>query len=190
MANIERADAKTLASSTGNALNVADAATQREIGALHSIEEVYTGTPAARKMLTNRLQQWELYRTTFKNQVLGYAKIKAADLGVEVPAPPAASALEKKCQTIIPALAKPVKGQLFQLSGYEPYSKYMKEHPDALKSIGLTAPQAGAILNYVNGRRSISEIRGAVTGEINEDITLEKVVAYLELLKTVQWVVF
>ena len=59
-----------------------------------------------------------------------------------------------------------------------------------MKSIGLTAQQAGTILNYVNGKRSIIDIRRAVAGEINEDLPLEKVVAYLELLKSVQWVTF
>ena len=190
LANIERADAKSLALSMSRALSVADSAAQREIGALRSIEDVYTGTPAARKMLGNRIQQWELYRTALKNQVLEYAKIKAADLGIPVPAPPVASALERKYQAIVPALAPPVRGRLFQLSAHEPYAQYIKEHPEALKSMGLTARQAATILNYVNGRRSMSEIRGAVSGEINEDLTLENVAAYLELLKTVQWIVY
>ncbi len=190
MADIERADAETLASLVSRALGVTDSAAQREIGALRSIEEIYTGTPAARKLLASRLQQWELYRTALGNQVLGYAKIRAADLGIDVPATPAVSALEKKYQAVFPVLAEPVKGRLFQLSAHEPYTRYIKEHPEALKSMGLTPPLAGTILNYVNGKRSVSEIRGAVAGETNEDVTLEKVVAYLELLKTVQWVVY
>ncbi len=190
LADVERADARTLASWMGRALSVADAAVQREVGALHSIEDIYTGTPTARKILANRIQQWELYRTALRNQVLGYAKIRAADLGIEAPAPPAVSALEKKYQATIPALAQGVKGRLFQLSAHEPYTGYIKEHADALKSMGLTPQLAGTILNYVNGRRSISDIRGAVAGETNEDVTLEKVAAYLELLKTVQWVVY
>ena len=51
----------------------------------------------------------------------------------------------------------------------------MKEHPDALKSMNLTQPQANAILNYVNGRRSIPEIRRAVCGELNANLSMESV---------------
>jgi hypothetical protein len=44
--------------------------------------------------------------------------------------------------------------------------------------------------NYVNGKRSIAEIHNAVAGELDEDVLLAGVVAYLELLKTVSWVAF
>jgi len=190
MANIERADAKTLTAAVNKAAWVVGAGVQREIGALQSIQAIYADTPAAEKLLADRVQQWELYRAGLRNQVSGYAKVKAAALGVEVPALPAASALEKKYLAMVPALAAAVKGQLFQLSAHEPFSKYMKEHPDTLESMNLTERQANLVLNFVNGKRSIPEIRRAVSGELNEDIRLESVAAFLELLKTVQWIVY
>jgi hypothetical protein len=64
----------------------------------------------------------------------------------------------------------------------------MKEHPDALKALGLTPQQATSILNYVNGRRSIQKIRDTVVGEAGRDVTIDAVRGYLELLKTVGWV--
>ncbi len=188
--NIERADAKTLPGAMNRALTVVDSGALREIGALRSIEGIFTGTPAARKMLANRIQQWELYRAGLRAQLLGYAKVKAADLGIDVPTFPPVSALEKKYQAIVPALAPSVNGQLFQLSAHEPYSKYLKEHSDVLKAMGLTTQQAGTMLNYVNGKRSIIDIRNAVVGELNLDISLESVAAYMDLLKTVQWIQF
>ena len=173
-----------------SALIVADAGILRGIGALRSIEGRYTGTPAARKMLSNRIQQWKLYRAGLMAQILGYAKVQAADLGIASPALPVVSTLEQKYQAVVPAPAQSVRGQLFQLSAHEPCRKYMKDRPEALQTIGLTAQQAGAMVNYVNGRRSISEIRNAVMGELNQDVPLESVVAYMELLNAVQWVVF
>jgi len=190
MANVERADAKTLAAAMARSLWVADAGVGREIGALRSIADMYTGTAAAQKMLANRIQQWEMYRHGLWAQVIGYAKVKAAELGIDAPSLPAASALEKKYQAVVPVLARAVRGQLFQLSAHEPYTRYIKEHPEALKTTGLNAQQAAAVLNYVNGRRSVSEIRAAANGELNEEIRLESVMAYLELLRTVQWVEF
>jgi hypothetical protein len=46
------------------------------------------------------------------------------------------------------------------------------------------------VLNSVNGNRSIAEIRNAVAGELDEDVSLTGVVAYLELLKKVSGVAF
>ena len=121
---------------------------------------------------------------------MGYARLKAAQLGGQAPAEPSVDAMEKKYQAMRPAIASSVRGSEFQLSANEPYSRHLKEHPDALKSIGITAQQATAVLNYVNGRRSITEIRHAVAGELDEDVSLAGVVAYLELLKTFKWVEF
>lgn len=122
--------------------------------------------------------------------MLGYARLKATQLGTVAPVEPGVSAMQKKYESLIPALAPSVKGREFQISANERYGNYMKDHPDALKSIGVTAPQAGTILNYINGKRSITEIRSAVAGELDEEVPLESVVAYLELLRTIQWVVF
>jgi aminopeptidase YwaD len=190
MANVERTDAKALAAAMARSLSVADAGVQREIGALRSIADMYTGTAVAQKTLANRIQQWELYRAGLRAQVVGYARIKAAELGIEAPPPPAASALEKKYQAVVPALARPVRGQLFQLSAHEPYTRYVKEHPEALKATGLSTQQAAVVLNYVNGKRSVTEVRAAAAGELNEEISLENVISYLELLGTVQWIEF
>jgi hypothetical protein len=89
---------------------------------------------------------------------------------------------------VVPALSSAVKGLEFSLQAWPKYSAYMKEHPDAIKTLGLTPQQATSILNYVNGRRSIQKIRDTVVGESGRDVSIEAVRGYLELLKTVGWV--
>ena len=91
MANVERADAKKLGSEYHKAMLVVDAAVQREIGALQSIQEIYSGAPGAQKTVAHRVQQWELYRAGLRNQLAGYAKVKAAGLGVDAPRDPGRS---------------------------------------------------------------------------------------------------
>jgi hypothetical protein len=59
-----------------------------------------------------------------------------------------------------------------------------------MKSLGITPRQAMTILNYVNGRRSIGEICTCVAGDLDEDVPPKGIVGYLELLKSVGWVVF
>jgi aminopeptidase YwaD len=189
-AHIERAEAKNLSAETARALNLVEYGAQREIGALRSIEEIYTGSTAARAVVANRVQQWNLYRAALRDLVMGYARIRAAQLGSPVPAEPAGDAVQAKYQSIRPALVPTVMGREFQVSANEQYSKYLKETPEALKSMGITAQQAAAIVNNVNARRSVTDIRNAVAAELDEDVPLNGVILYLELLRKIRWVVF
>ena len=91
---------------------------------------------------------------------------------------------------IRPAIAPAVKGREFDLAASDRYQKYLEQHPDAMKSIGLSRRQTTTLLNYVNGRRSIAELRDSLAAELDEEVALPGVVAYLELLRAVGWVVF
>jgi hypothetical protein len=185
---VEMADGRTLARAAAKALDVIDLAVDRESGAIKSVEDVYTGSPAAKTLVANRRQQWELYRAGLRGQVLGYAKVRAAQLGVTDPLEPKPDPAAKKYEAIVPAIDPSVRGREFQVNARPAYQQYMKEHPDALKSLGLTPASANAVLNYVNGQRSVALIRTYVAAETGEDVTNEAVVGYLEILKKVEWV--
>ncbi len=190
MAHIDGAPASKLASESSVALNLVDYGASREIGALRSLEQIYSGSAAARTIVNNRVQQWEFYRAGLRNQVLGFARLKAAQVNATVPAEPALDAAQKKYAAVIPALDDSVKGKVFALGSNEQYAKYLKDHPDALKALGLTNQQATTVLNYVNGKRSLLEVRNSVAAELDEDVSLDAVVKYLDLLKSVKWINF
>jgi hypothetical protein len=194
---LDKADAAGLAAATARALNQVEMAIERETGAIRSAEQIYTGSAVAKAAVDARLRQWELYRAALRGQVEGYAKVRAAVL-----LPPGAkgkraatavaegSAAKAAAGARTPALSDAVKGREFQLGGYEPFAKYLKANPDALKKIGVTPAQASAILNYVNGRRTVAAIRNAVAAETEQDLTLESVGAFLDLLASVNWVTY
>jgi len=201
---VEQADGAGLDGAALRAALVVEFAVDREIGALRTIDEISTGSDAARRAVENKVQQWELYRAGLKQQMAGFARLRqsqlapvagkpAAVVGRGFPPPPGsggpAVALRAKAgsPTVVPALSSAVKGLEFSLQAWPKYSAYMKEHPDALKTLGLTPQQATSILNYVNGRRSIQKIRDTVVGESGRDVSIEAVRGYLELLKTVGW---
>ncbi len=190
LALVEAADAGTIAAATAKALDLVDFAVDREAGALRSVEDVYTGTAAARAVVDNRVRQWELYRAGLRAQVLGYAKVKAETLGAATPSGQIADPAAKKFEAVVPAIHPDIRGKEFSLNSWERYTQYLKEHPDALKALGLTPPQASAILNWVNGRRSVALIRRNVSAERGEDVSVEAVAGYLEILKTVGWVAY
>lgn len=191
MARLETADAKTLAAETSQALCLVSFGAGRELGALRSIEDVFTGSPAARQAVDTKLRQWEAYRSALRAQVMEYAKARAAQLSVPADAlasvEPSRDELRQKCAKITPRIADAVKGREFNLFQSEKYRQCLKEHPNALKSLNLTSRQQTTILNYVNGKRSIAEIRDCVAGDLDENLPLKSVAGYLQLLETAGW---
>jgi hypothetical protein len=218
LALVENADAAGLAAAMAKALVIADFAVDREIGALRSIEDVYTGTPAAKTAVSNKVQQWELYRAGLHNQVAGFARLRATQMTAagsspggaptsagQAPAPAKGraprsagqgfslaglTAAEKKYDALVPRLDPAIKGREFALNSYEKYAAYLKANPDGLKKLGLTPQLAGTLLNYVNGRRSVLRIRNCVIGETGRDVTLDAVAGYLDILKSVGWIAY
>jgi hypothetical protein len=196
LAILEQSDAAGLEAAAARAALVADFAVDREVGALRSIDEISTGSDAARRTIENKVQQWELYRVGLKQQVAGFARLRQTQLSPaagQAPARSASPAKASKAQRSVapaftPALAPEVKGKEFSLQAWPKYSAYLKEHPDALKALGLTPQLASSILNYVNGRRPVQKIRDTVVGETGREVTVDAVRGYLEILKTVGWV--
>ncbi len=200
LALVENADAAGLEAAMAKALIIADFAVDREIGALRSIEDIYTGTPPAKTAVNNKVQQWELYRAGLKGQVVGFARLRATQVTpaqagkgkptVKLLTEPALTLAEKKYDALIPRLEASVKGLEFSLNSYQKYAAYLKANPDALKKLGLTPQLANSVLNYVNGKRSVLRIRNCVVGETGRDVTLEAVAGYLDILKSVGWITY
>ncbi|MBE3134212.1 MAG: M28 family peptidase, partial [Acidobacteria bacterium] len=187
---VDGADAATLDAQTARALALVSFAVDREIGALRSIDEISSGSAAARAAVNDRVQQWELYRAGLKNQVLGYAKLKADRFKIKPPVEAKPGPLEVKLDAVVPAIHPDVRGREFSLGAAEAYAKHLKENPDALKKLGLTPAQASQILNFVNGRRSITKIRSAVSAVTGQEVPLQGVADYLALLKGIGWVMY
>lgn len=188
MARLDAADAKTLATEATLALNLVRFGVKREIGALRSIDEISTGSPEALATVSDRVRQWELYGQGLRAQVQGSTASRAKRLGTAAPAEPQADALRARYARIFPAIAPEAKGKEFTVSRFEPYVKYLKEHQDALKAVGLNSGQISAVLNFVNGRNSITEIRDDASAELDVDLPLQAVAAYLELLAAVGYI--
>jgi len=182
LARVDAGEAKDLASETEQALQLVTYGAIREIGALRTIEDIYSGSGAAKQTVEAKVCQWDLYLRALRTQVLDYAKLRASQLNV--PAPPVSppDELQQKCERMTPVIAASLKGREFNLLGSEKYGQYLKEHPDALKTLGITPAQAATILNYVNGRRSVAQIATCVAGQLDEAVPLPGVLGYVELL--------
>ena len=181
--HIETATAENLKANTAKALNLINFAVVRETGALESIREIYSGSPEAKIKLNNHIQQWNLYTKSLKSQIIGYAKIKAKQLKVKAPKEDKPSAREKKYSKIVPSIHPDVKGKEFRLTRSSGYRAYLEEYPDFLKDLKLNRSQTSAVLNFINGKRSITTIRNRVTAETDRELSFETLVGYLDVLK-------
>ena len=185
---IELADAAGLQTAAEKALTLIIFAADREKAAVASIEEIYTGSPAAQVSVNSRKQQWELYKTALKTQALSFAAYRAQMLKTAAPKEPKITDVEKKYSSVVPSVSPAVKGKVTSLNGFQPYSDYIRQNPDAVRNTGLSAVHLRVILNYINGKNSITDIKNAISAETGEFAPIEAVVKYIELLKTVKWV--
>jgi hypothetical protein len=171
------------------ALNRLDAAVDREVDALESIREVYTASAPARTAVDNRVAQWEMYRKGLQEQLLGYARLRAEQMGAGVPHLPPPRAEPHPFDNTIPDLHPNVRGKQFNLTRSDGYTTYMREHPNALTELELSRNHTTWILNFVNGERSVAEIRSRVAAMTGTEITVQQVNGYLEMLEAMEWVV-
>ncbi len=95
---------------------------------------------------------------------------------------------QKKYSKIIPALHSNIQGQVFSINSYQHYNDYIKEnqnHPGI--KIAKNRSVSQAVLNYINGKRSISEITECAEGETLADYNIKDIAAYFDILKDVGW---
>ncbi|MFC1493362.1 M28 family peptidase [candidate division KSB1 bacterium] len=185
---IENASAEDIQFQTNRAFNLIDLAFKREIGALKSIEEVYTGSEHAQRLLGNRISQWEFHRESLQKQLIEYAGIIAKQQDIKAPRAPKMTSLEKRYNKVFPAIHPEVYAKQFSLNGSERYQVYLNENPDVFRELGIGRAHSRSILNFINGKNSITEIRNHVSAETGEEIQLENVARYIEILKEMQWV--
>ncbi len=188
LALIDAADADAVDTALTNALNRVAAAVQRELDALASVQEVYTGSTAAQAAVYDRMSQWELYHEALREQVVGSARLRAARLGAPEPQAPVPGPTESRFLTV-PDLAPDVRRLQFNLTRTDAYRAYMEEHPDVLEEMGLVSSQTRQIVNFINGERSVAEIRDRVAALTGDDLQTHQVMDYLTILDEVGWIV-
>jgi hypothetical protein len=184
---VTEAGAKDLEKAMNRALGLTALAAARERGAVESVREVYTASDKARALVADQVRQWELYGASLDRQVREFAAYRAAALGAKAPAVRPVTAEEKRAGAAVPALAPGIKGKEFSLEQSERYRKYAEAHPDAVKGLKLTPPQRRAALNYIDGRRTLAEIRRSIEAESGTEIALKDLAAYADFLRAVGW---
>jgi hypothetical protein len=110
-------------------------------------------------------------------------------LGASAPNRAPQTAQERQYSNVVPDVHPDIMGQVFYLTDHEPYNEYRRANPEVFSGLGLNSGQTRWILNFVNGARSVTEIRNRTAAMAGDEITLEQVVTYLEILEAVGWIV-
>jgi hypothetical protein len=190
LARVNGAEAKTLAAESARALNLVRYGVKRESGALRSIDGISTRSAEARAAVDRHLGQWTAYGKSLEALVGGAVAARAKELRADRVPAAKPDPLRLKYAKIIPAISPAARGKEFSLGRFAPYQQYLKDHPEAMKGIALNPGQTTAVLSFVNGRNSIADIRDDASAEIDADLPLKDVAAYLELLAAAGYVKF
>ncbi len=185
---IAGADAKGLQGALDRALNLARFATAREAAAVKSVEEIHSGSAKAAELVAVHAKQWELYGAALESQISKAAAFRAAQLKVKAPAPSPVSAQEKRVGAVVPSLKGDVKYKEFSLEGSERYRKYVEANPEALKGLKIAAGQRRAVLNHIDGKRTLPVIRRNAEAETGTDIDFGEFLKYIDFLRAVGWI--
>jgi aminopeptidase YwaD len=187
---IDRTDAQKLQESFDQAVNLISYACAREASAVRSAEDISTGSEKAKSIISGHLKQWETYSMTLKRHLLEYARFKAQQLGATAPQEPHLSPQEKEQLERIPSLHSGVRGQKFNPAQTEEHEGFTAKNPDFFKDLKLDRTQQRAVLNYINGRRSVTEIRNWAMAETGRDLDLEKLLDYIGYLEQIDWITY
>ncbi|MBN1223494.1 MAG: M28 family peptidase [Candidatus Aminicenantes bacterium] len=185
---LDTAKAENLSEKAIAASNLLRFAVAREAGAFASVKDICTDSDKAARLIQNRIQQWDFYGNGLEDQVWKYAALRASELAAPAPAKPEPTEEEKKCSFVFPSIHKDVKGKEFYLERTDRFIKFMKEQPDTLKKLKVNRTQQRSIQNFINGRRSITEIRNSVMADTMSDLPLKNLLGYLEFLKKIGWI--
>ena len=124
-----------------------------------------------------------------KRPPAGLCRNKTEKFNIDRPSPTTLTAAQKKYAEIIPALHPDVKGKLFSFGRDSNINEYLEKNPDLTgRDLARNRTASSAVLNYINGQRSITTITHCVAAETNGQVTAEQVAAYIEILKAVGWV--
>jgi hypothetical protein len=185
---MDNAKAEKLEEDMGKALNLAGFAVEREIGALKSLKEICSGSEKAVQIIGDRIKQWKYYGRGLEEQILKYGALKASQLDLEAPQKPELTDEEIDYSKVFPDYLSDVKGVEFSLERTDRYREYIKENQDRMKKLKFNRYLQRSVQNFINGKRSVTEIRNAVLAETGIDFSFERLIGYLEILKQLNWV--
>lgn len=166
------------------ALNMVSAAVRREADAVRSVRAIYSGSQEAEELVERALTRWAEYGDALRTFVLAEGR----EGGASPLTAPGPTPQEQELAGVVPRIAAAIRGREFSLGRYDRMQAFLEEHPEAVEELGLSRAQTNEILNWVNGERSVLDIRDGVAAWTGSELTATQVADYLDILEGVGWV--
>lgn len=171
------------------ALNLVDAGIAREREAVGSLMEMLPPGEQALSRVRRHQRRWDLHGEALKDAILRTAQLQAEAVGQPAPERPQPTGEELRWQRVVPVYHPDVKGRYFSTGQYPPVREYLREHAEDLAAAGLDRGQRRALEQFIDGRRSVTAIRGRVAALTQSWPSVAQVAAYMEVLEQAGWIV-
>ena len=185
---LNKATKENLSDTYRSCLDRISLAVDREIGALRSIETIYSGSDIAKALIKNSISQWQNYKKGLADLVQSSVKALADQHQVSLTLTHALTVEEKGASDLIPVITEKVRYKEFRLERTKAYKDFIKANKDYFKGVKLNYRGKRAILSYINGKRSVYKIWRYAMVESGRTFTLATTLKYLEILKTLGWI--
>jgi aminopeptidase YwaD len=175
------AEAKALNDAYREALNVVNQAFEREKEAVQTARFFTKGDVGLEGLIKSRVAGLETVRLSFLREVDDGYKLRCLKAGLK-PQKPVLTEDEIGASKLVPVRTDKMKGYF---NGYEFYMKLreMKVTPPGL----MLGRSDSEVRNFIDGKRSILEIRNAVAAEYNP-VAVKAVQNYVKLLEQMGYV--
>jgi aminopeptidase YwaD len=179
------ADAQGLHDARKEALNIIARAVEREKEAILTSRFFAKDDPAVEGLIKSRAAALDAVQASFLREVEDVYKLRCLKAGLK-PQKPAPTEDEVRAARLVPVRTDKMKGYF---NGFEFYQKMRallesKKMPPAVYQLGRADFE---VRNFIDGRRSIMDIRNAVSAEYGP-LAVKAVEGYIEVLKNMGYV--
>lgn len=186
---IRNSDSEALADNVARARHIVKISADRELNALESIKDIYTGSAIALETLELSLASWINYRELMLKHINELSRARAGELGVPGKSLTAVKP-DKKTGSVIPAIAQSVQYNTFSAGSYKPLQDFIKQNPDSDLSKFASSGDARTLMNYINGKLDLSEIILYADIYGGKKINPELVFDFIALLKDLGYLAY
>jgi len=124
------------------------------------------------------------------NQISEFGKIKAKQLNTSAPVINRQTAAERRYLTIIPILHPEVKGKKFNIGSDSNLNEFL-ENNSTHKGVTIAKDRtaSGLVLKYINGKRSVTDIKNCINAETGRTYGVEEIASYIDILREIEWII-
>ena len=133
------------------------------------------------------VQQWQLYGAGLEAQIERFAAYRAAALKVKAPAARVATRGGEESWGRRSRAGRRTSAARSSRSKRASATVHTRPPPRRRERAEAGTPQRRAVLNYIDGRRTLAVIRRRAEAETGAEIAFNDVAAYADLLKAVGW---